>query len=171
VAFSYFSRLSPRLQKVYLQSDRIAELALPRPDLLQPLVLGLRTALDAEDRRAVELAAGYLVRGLTEMLGVPGVRVEVLAVRPRSGSGELHGLYTRGSGPARIQVWMRTAAHKRVVAFRTFLRTLVHEVGHHLDYAYLKLGDSLHTEGFFRRESSLVRQLLGEASRKSADPA
>jgi hypothetical protein len=51
----------------------------------------------------------------------------------------------------------------RVVAFRTFLRTLVHELGHHLDYRYLKLGGSQHTEGFFRRESSLVRQILGEA--------
>jgi hypothetical protein len=171
VAFSYFSRLSPRLQKIYVQSDRVVELPLPRPDLLEPLVAGLRLALEAEDRRAIELAAGFLVKGITEMLGVPALRVEVLAARPRSNSGELHGLYTRGDGAARIQVWMRTAAHKRVVAFRTFLRTLVHEVGHHLDYAYLKLGDSLHTEGFFRRESSLVRQLLGEASPKSAGPA
>ena len=171
MAFSYFPRLSPRLQKIYLQSDRIVDLPIPRPDLLEALVAGLRLALEAEDRRATELAAGFLVKGLTEMLKAPPVRVEVLAARPRSSSGELHGLYTRGSGQARIQVWMRTAAHKRVVAFRTFLRTLVHEVGHHLDYTYLRLGDSLHTEGFFRRESSLVRQLLGEASPKSADRA
>jgi hypothetical protein len=89
--------------------------------------------------------------------------VEVLAVRPSAEWGELHGLYTASeSGPARIQVWMRTARHRRVVAFRTFLRTLLHEVGHHLDYELLHLPDSLHTEGFFRRESSLFRQLVGE---------
>jgi hypothetical protein len=46
------------------------------------------------------------------------------------------------------------------VAFRTFLRTLLHEIGHHLDYEYLKLADSFHTEGFFRRESSLFTQLV-----------
>jgi hypothetical protein len=56
---------------------------------------------------------------------------------------------------------MRTARHRRVVAFRTFLRTLLHEVGHHLDYTFLKLADSYHTEGFFKRESSLFRQLVG----------
>jgi hypothetical protein len=55
---------------------------------------------------------------------------------------------------------MRTAAHKRVVAFRTFLRTLLHELCHHLDYDLLALPDSFHTEGFFKRESSLFKQLV-----------
>jgi hypothetical protein len=58
---------------------------------------------------------------------------------------------------------MRTARHRRVVAFRTFLRTLLHEIGHHIDYEHLRLADSFHTEGFFRRESSLFRQLVPEA--------
>jgi hypothetical protein len=62
--------------------------------------------------------------------------------------------------PAVIRVWMRTAQHKRVVAFRTFLRTLLHELCHHLDYELLKLEDSFHTEGFFKRESSLFKQLV-----------
>jgi hypothetical protein len=57
---------------------------------------------------------------------------------------------------------MRTARLSRVVAFRTFLRTLLHEIGHHLDYTHLKLAESFHTEGFFRRESSLFRQLVPE---------
>ena len=55
---------------------------------------------------------------------------------------------------------MRTAKQRRVVAFRTYLRTLLHEVGHHLDYERLELPDSFHTEGFFRRESSLFNQLV-----------
>jgi hypothetical protein len=55
---------------------------------------------------------------------------------------------------------MRTARHGRVVAFRTFLRTLLHELCHHLDLEVLGLGESFHTEGFFRRESSLFRQLV-----------
>ncbi len=45
-------------------------------------------------------------------------------------------------------------------AFRTFLRTLLHEICHHLDYELLKLDDSFHTEGFFKRESSLFNQLV-----------
>lgn len=172
--FPYFDRLPPSKQKIYIQSDRVSELKLPQPELLRPLVEGLRRSLQREDRKAVELAAGYVARGITDMLRVPPVQIQVLAVRPRASWGELHGLYTQEGGqPPRIKLWMRTAAHRRVVAFRTFLRTLLHEVGHHLDYRYLKLGDSLHTEGFFRRESSLVRQLLGELAdeqRATAEP-
>jgi hypothetical protein len=99
--------------------------------------------------------------GITRALGVEEVQVSVLAVRPRLREAELHGLYTRdGQRPPRIQVWMRTVHYKRVVAFRTFLRTLLHEVCHHLDYTHLKLEDSFHTEGFFKRESSLFYQLV-----------
>jgi hypothetical protein len=57
---------------------------------------------------------------------------------------------------------MRTVAQKRVVAFRTFLRTLLHEVCHHLDYEHYELEETFHTEGFYARESSLMRDLLGE---------
>jgi len=57
-------------------------------------------------------------------------------------------------------VWMRTARKEQVVKFRTFLRTLLHEVCHHLDYTYLRLPDSFHTQGFFQRESSLFYQLV-----------
>jgi len=162
VPFAYYARLSPRAQAIYRRSDAITELPLDRPQLLSPLVAALAEALRAEDRRAVELAAGLLARGITDMLRVRPARIEVLAARPRSSWGELHGLYTPDAArPPRIQLWMRTARHKRVVAFRTFLRTLLHELGHHLDYEHLKLADSFHTEGFFRRESSLFKQIVG----------
>lgn len=65
-----------------------------------------------------------------------------------------------GRRHARISLWMRTARHKRVVAFRTFLRTLLHEYCHHLDYEHFQLAQSFHTEGFFKRESSLFKQLV-----------
>ena len=87
----------------------------------------------------------------------------MLSARPTGSYGELHGLYEpRGEHGGRVTVWMRTAAHRRVVAFRSFLRTLVHELLHHLDYELLGLEETFHTEGFFRRESDLVHQILGE---------
>jgi hypothetical protein len=55
---------------------------------------------------------------------------------------------------------MRTAQRHDVVKPKTFVRTLMHEVGHYLDYALLRLEDSYHTQGFFKRESSLVRALF-----------
>jgi hypothetical protein len=161
--FPYYARLSARDQQIYLASDRVSVVRLLRPDLLHPLVSVLREALEREDRKAVEAAASYLCRGITTMLEVPPADVEVLAARPTARWGELHGLYTRdGRKRPRIQLWMRTARQRRVVKFRTFLRTLLHEAGHHLDYEHLKLHDSFHTEGFFRRESSLFHQLVPE---------
>jgi len=90
------------------------------------------------------------------------VRVTVRMARPEIRGGELHGLYTFGtkeSSPT-IEVWMKTAAQRRTVRFRTFLRTLVHELIHHLDVTMLKLDDSFHTRGYYARESSVMRQLL-----------
>ena len=75
--------------------------------------------------------------------------------------GELQGLYEatdRRSRP-RVTVWMLTAKRGQVVAYRTFLRTLLHELCHHLDYDLLRLRDSLHTHGFYQRESSLFHAL------------
>ena len=161
--FSYYARLARAQQTVYRKSDGITEVRLDRPDRLHPLVAGLEAALRCEERVATQTATEGLIRGLTDALGIPPVRVEVLAARPHAKWGELHGLYTAAPGrPSKIQLWMRTAKQKRVVAFRTFLRTLLHEVGHHVDYTLLRLPDSFHTEGFYKRESSLFYQLVPE---------
>ena len=70
---------------------------------------------------------------------------------------------------AAFSVWMLTARRGQVVAFRTFLRTLVHELCHHLDFTTLGLAESLHTPGFFRRESSLYDALVAtELTRREA---
>lgn len=164
--FAYYARLSRAQQAVYRRSDAITELRLPHPERFAAAVDALESALLADDRAATQAASERVVRGLLEMLGAPSVRVEVLAARPHARWGELHGLYTaeRGQRPT-IQLWMRTAKQKRVVAFRTYLRTLLHEVGHHLDYTVLGLDESYHTEGFYRRESSLFHQLVTDLRR------
>jgi len=161
VPFAYYDRLSRREKELYDRSDRIRRIDLPRADGLRPIVEVLRQGLARDERKVVEAAAARLVQGITAILGVEPVEVGVLAVRPRLRAAELHGLYTRDEKRrARIRVWMRTVHYKRVVAFRTFLRTLLHELCHHLDYCHFKLADSFHTEGFFQRESSLFYQLV-----------
>jgi uncharacterized damage-inducible protein DinB len=161
VPFGYYSRLSRVQQAVYRRSDEVTQVRLRRPAELQSLVAALEAALRSESRENTRAASARLVRSLTDDLGIPAVQVEVLAARPHARWGELHGLYEapRGARP-RITLWMRTAKQRRVVAFRTFLRTLLHEVGHHLDYTFLKLRESFHTEGFYKRESSLFYQLV-----------
>jgi hypothetical protein len=166
--FAYYERLSTRDQRIYRQSDRTHALLLPDIAALGVHVEGVRAALTGERRVDVQRATGALANAVLAQLATPEVRVRVLSVRPSSVESELHGLYERDEddGSACITVWMRTAAKKRVVAFRTFVRTLLHEVCHHLDYDHLKLADSFHTQGFFQREASLARQLLGERSPK-----
>jgi hypothetical protein len=161
--FAYYDRLTRAQKRIYSQSDGVGVMPLPAPPTLRPFVDHLAEALASGDRPATEGAADRLLAGLTAHLQVPPLRVEVLAARPARTWGELHGLYTptqRGR-PARVTVWMRTARHKRIVAFRTFLRTLLHELCHHLDYERLRLADSFHTEGFYKREAHLFHQLLG----------
>jgi hypothetical protein len=159
--FSYYARLSRAQQAIYRKSDEITEVRLPRPEDLHPLVEDLAGALSSENRAHTQETTTRLILGLCKVLGMPAVRVEVLAARPHARWGELHGLYTaeRGRTP-KIQLWMRTAKQRRVVAFRTYLRTLLHEVGHHIDYTLLRLRDSMHTEGFYKRESNLFHQLV-----------
>jgi len=169
MVFAYYSRLTRSQQRIYRQSDEIGTISLAQPAALHPLVEELSEALKNEDRRKIEALSQGLISDLTTMLKVPPVQVEVLAARPSKDWGELHGLYTPAEGrrPARVTVWMRTAKHRRVVAFRTFLRTLLHELCHHLDYELLGLEESFHTEGFYKRESSLFHQLVPDRSTES----
>ena len=162
--FAYYDRLTPARQRIYRQSDAIDRLDLPPAVDAGALVQRLRARLDADDRAGVEKAAHALVAALVAGYRVPPIRMRVLARRPADGGGELHGLYEPedGSTVARITVWMRTAAKKQVVAFRTFLRTIVHEVCHHLDYEMYKLPETFHTEGFYKRESTLAAALLAQ---------
>lgn len=160
--YGYYAKLGARDRAIYRRSDEIGALKLPDPQALHPLVAALEAALASERRLTLERAAQRLCTELLASLKVAPVRVKVPSRRPSTSTSELHGLYEAGERrklPV-VTVWMRTAQHKRVVAFRTFLRTLLHELCHHLDYELLKLEDSFHTEGFFKRESSLFKQLV-----------
>jgi hypothetical protein len=164
MVFSYYHKLTAAGRRVYRKSDEIHEVRLPDATALCPLIPLLASALEQEDRDRTEEICKALARGLTSRLGVPLLRLKVLAVRPTTGSEELHGLYELADGRASavITLWMRTAKHRRVVAFRSFLRTLLHEICHHLDYHLYRLPESYHTEGFYKRESSLFHQLVPE---------
>jgi hypothetical protein len=162
VPYAYYHRLNAGRQRIYRRSDAIDSVDLSALDELQPLTSDLAEALQSERRKAVSTAVQALADALTNSLQVEPVEVVVELARPRGSRSELHGLYEPGTPGqrARISVWMRTAQRRQIVAFRTFLRTFVHEVCHHLDYELYGLSESFHTQGFFQRESSLYRQLM-----------
>ena len=167
--FSYFDRLSPARKVVYLRSDAIEKIQLPPGPPLTDFVPRLERALAAERRKEVEEVSQALLSALTTRLKIPPVRVKVLTVRPSGNWGELHGLYepTEDGTPPLITVWMRTVARKQVVAFRTFLRTLLHELCHHLDYELYQFPETFHTEGFYKRESNLLTVIAGAAPKRT----
>jgi len=168
VTFAYYRRLTATQKATYRRSDEIRALAVPDAASLTPLVERLEVSLASGKRLATAKASSALVLALCQQLRVPPVVITVRTVRPELPGGELHGLYTfaeEGTSPT-IEVWMSTAAQKRVVRFRTFLRTLLHEMVHHVDVTLLGLPDSFHTEGFYQRESSVMRQLAGRPRAK-----
>lgn len=161
--FDYYHRLSAANKRIYRRSDELEAVRLPDPAELRPLAAVAEEALVEDRQRALEAACQALVDGINRQLEAPPATVRVLAKRPSRTWGELHGLYEPPDDgrPARLTVWMRTAQRRQVVAFKTFIRTLYHELCHHLDYEYFRLADSFHTEGFFKRESSLFKQIAG----------
>jgi len=164
--FAYFDRLSPRRQRIYLASDAIVTIILPTGNPTALTVAAMRDALSTENRRDTERACQALLDELCMRLSVPLLKVKVYTRRPQISGGELHGLYepSNDDTPCKISVWMRTAQRKQVVAFKTFLRTLIHELCHHLDYELYRFPETFHTDGFYKRESDLVQKLLtGEA--------
>ena len=160
--FAYYDRLSPARKRIYRASDGIEAVGLPPGLDLAADVAALRAALLLEDRPRVQRVGQAMLDALVRGWRVPALRLRVMAARPTDDYGELHGYYEPGEGRAlaRITVWMRTAQRRQVVAFKSFLRTLCHEVCHHLDYELYALEETFHTDGFYRRESSLANAML-----------
>ncbi len=171
--FGYYDRLSAARKAIYRKSDAIGAVGLPPGVEAAPDVARMRSALAAGDRAGLASVCQRLVGALADGYRVPPIRVRVLARRPSDDYGELHGLYEpeEGGTPARITVWMRTAKKQQVVAFKSFLRTLVHEVAHHLDYELYLLEETFHTEGFYKRESSLANALLAAEAGNASPPS
>ena len=162
--YAYYSRLTRRQKHIYRASENIEAVKLPNRAPVARVAADLAAALEAGDQKKTTRLSAQFVTEICAGLHVPRSRVRVMHKRPSNNYGELHGLYQprEGHKPAEITVWMRTAKKNHVVAFRTFVRTLLHELCHHLDYELLALEDSFHTQGFFKRESSLFHQIVGK---------
>ncbi|MGH7879385.1 MAG: hypothetical protein ACREQD_07800, partial [Candidatus Binataceae bacterium] len=177
---AWFSRLSVGAQRIYLKSDAIDRFDFTPDAAAQELARSLMLALESGASSIVERRAQLLLDALCRQTALSPVQIQVRNVRPRDTRGELHGIFyprgpgrraanpyqysTAATGGPLIILWMRTAQRHEVVKPKTFVRTLMHEFAHYLDYAMLRLGDSPHTSGFFKRESFLVRSLQIPAS-------
>jgi hypothetical protein len=159
--FPYYDNLSTANKRIYRKSDAIESIPVKDPGHIHPVVIKLRKSLVDNKRSKVAKYSSEICRHVCEGLGTETLIVKISSKRPSSSTEELHGLYewTEGETPI-LTIWMKTAVKRQVVAFKSFIRTVLHELCHHLDYTYFDLEDSFHTEGFFKRESSLYKQLI-----------
>jgi len=159
--FPYYDNLSAVKKRIYRISDAIESIPVKNLDGIHPLIIKLKKSLEDNNRRDVAKHASEICLFVCEGLDIETLIVKISSRRPSRSTEELHGLYECTEGePSVLTVWMKTAAKGQVVAFKSFIRTVLHELCHHIDYTYFKLDDSLHTEGFFKRESFLYRQIV-----------
>ncbi|OUU80054.1 MAG: hypothetical protein CBC38_01270 [Gammaproteobacteria bacterium TMED78] len=160
--FSYYKNLNTKEKSIYRQSDKIREIKLKNIMSLRESITNIKIFLEKEDKVKLEKKIKFFLDQITDSLEIQKINIKILSSRPSNNWGELHGLYEQAEGrkKAKITLWMKTAKRKQVIAFKTFIRTLVHEISHHLDYCFFDLPDSFHTEGFFYRESSIYKQLV-----------
>lgn len=167
----YYYRLPKSRQALYRHS-----VALRLPELqsvaeVRALAGQVESRLRKGNASATSRALGALVNAICDGYGVPRVKIRVRDQRPGDEYEELQGLYEREEGEiAIVTVWMRTGTTAKVVKYRTFLRTALHEVVHHLDYEHFELDDSLHTEGFFQRESTLLKSVAPPGTKPTLKP-
>jgi hypothetical protein len=170
--FAYYNELAPSQKRVYDRSNNLPEVQLRRPADIHLTVRELHKALAAEDNSAVKKLARQMCHLICEDLQIKPVELNMRMRRPSNSREELMGLYEIEEGETpRISIWVKTAIKGKQVSFKTFLRTILHELCHHLDYYLFDLADSLHTEGFFKRESALYKAVLPLSLQKRARSA
>jgi len=159
--FPYYNNLSAAKKRIYRRSDAIESIPVKSAGGIHPVTIKLKKSLEDNKPRDVAKHASEICRLVCEGLDTEALIVKISSRRPSSSAEELQGFYERTEGETSVlTVWMKTAAKGQVVAFKSFIRTVLHELCHHIDYTYFNLDDSLHTEGFFKREASLYKQIV-----------
>jgi hypothetical protein len=127
----------------------------------------LQGSEDPEERRRL---GQLLIDQLSTEAGFPSCEL-VVADRPqvhahdgRRLQSKTYGYYRcwfEGSrvSRARIRIYHRTAVRQQVISRNVFLNTLLHEWGHHLDFAGMRMRRSPHTRGFYARLRLLADSL------------
>jgi hypothetical protein len=149
-------------QKAYEISNRLLSVDFKVTPSMKRKVDDLAIWLSAGDKSKVRGATQAVIELLCAAARVPAARLSLVDRAPGEFRGDklvvkLHGV----CGPdGRITMAYRTAVRRKVIAFKTYLNTLVHEFMHHYDHQRLRLDASFHTRGFYQRVRDLLVQLV-----------
>lgn len=131
--------------------------------VLHRTTMMLGDSLKLGDDAAIKKYSNLLLSDLNSMYNLPHLTVHTGGKRRLTKSGgQYYGLYrTRGNTLKKysISVFSRTAKNQKYVFPKTFLRTLIHEWGHHYDRHVLSLVNTYHTKEFYDRVNTLYGQL------------
>lgn len=146
-----------RAHRDYERSNDVLELSVvPEPEARSAASV-LREALLANDKALVEQASQSIVTSLCHSIGARDLLVKVGYKRLVRGRVQYYGFCGKDGY---MTLYFRTGKTNKPVAHKTYLRTLVHELTHHLDWVHLRLLHSFHTKGFYGRVKSLYQGLL-----------
>jgi hypothetical protein len=149
--------------RAFTESDELITLPLPADDGFIRIAGSIEAAMKAGKPAKVLEASEEFLNTASHFYQVRKCGLRVLAARPlrvrEYSTLELFGDYHPDT--ILIRVWMRTAVHKRVTSFGTFLSTLCHEFCHHLDFHKFRFPDSWHTRGFYERTAALYHHAKG----------
>jgi len=152
-------------RKDYQKSITATIETLPREKLrsLHVAIKLLGEALKEGNEEAIHKISNETIAELNLIYNLPPLKVYTGGKRrmTRSG-GQYYGVYrTNGKQKKKYStsVYSRTAKNQKYIAPKTFLRTLIHEWGHHYDKHKLGLNNTYHTRGFYERVNTIYEQL------------
>ena len=155
----YFRSLRPNPSYNKSNDNPSVDFELPTHtiELMHKLILSF-------DLRERELFSQIIINALCDNAQIPRCKITVkdVAQQHTKRNGRLRGktLAFYQVASEEIVLFNKTAIQKKVLAGKTFLRTLIHEFMHHYDKHFLKIR-SLHTAGFYKRVGEVYGRVSG----------
>ncbi|MDE0331890.1 MAG: hypothetical protein OXL41_08475 [Nitrospinae bacterium] len=155
----------------FTRSNKIPALEYQPASGERDLTARLIASTSARER---ETLGQKLLDDICRSLKIPRARLRVFEERqPHKLRGgrlayKLYGVYHCDS--AVIEIANLTSIRKQVVAGKTFLDTLIHEIMHHIDRKFLRIPSTPHSPGFYARIEDLKAKLMRGRGGERASP-
>ena len=130
--------------------------------------------IESQSASEREALGQNLLDSICRSLDIPRARLRVFAERQPHKLHEgklaykLYGVYNCRN--ATIEIANLTSIRKQVVAGKTFLDTLIHELMHHIDRKFLRIPTTPHSPGFYARIEDLKTKLMRMKGGERASP-
>ena len=133
-----------------------------------------RKLIESQSASEREALGQKLLDSICRNLEIPRSRLRVLNERQPHKmyegklASKLYGVYYCQN--AMIEIANLTSIRKQVVAGKTFLDTLIHELMHHIDRKFLRIPSTPHSPGFYARIEDLKTKLMRMKGGEQASP-